>query len=362
MLDLDTIYLDDCRAALDRLPAQCVDLIFADPPYNLQLTRELLRPDMSRVDAVDDAWDRFDDFAAYDRFSEEWLSACRRVLKPSGTIWTIGSYHNIYRVGKIMMDLGFWILNDLVWLKTNPMPQFRGVRFTNAHETLLWAKRARDQKRYTFNYQAMKMLNDGKQMRSDWELPICTGAERLKVNGEKAHTTQKPESLLYRVILSSSNPGDVILDPFFGTGTTGAVAKRLGRHYIGIEREPAYVEVARRRIAAVTPAQHEAHVYGQSEPRRGAGRVRFAALLERGALLPGQLLYLDRRHDRTAVVLADGSLRAPDGARGSIHGLGAALGNQPSCNGWEHWYYEDERGELVAIDVLRQRILAMSNE
>ena len=288
MIDLDHIYQGDCHEVLDRLPPQSVDLIFADPPYNLQLQHDLWRPNMTRVDAVDDQWDQFDDFAAYDHFTEAWLTSCRRVLKDTGTIWTIGSYHNIYRVGKIMMDLGFWILNDVVWVKTNPLPHFRGVRFANAHETLLWCKKSRDQKKYTFNYHAMKRMNDEKQMRSDWELPICTGAERLKANGEKVHATQKPEALLYRVILSSTNPGDLVLDPFFGSGTTGAVAKKLGRRYIGIEKEERYIAVARERIAAVQPAALDEAVYGRLETRRSASRVPFAALLECGALLPAR--------------------------------------------------------------------------
>ena len=251
-LPLDEILPGDCIDILEHLPAKSVDLIFADPPYNLQLQQELWRPNMTRVDAVDDAWDRFTSFQAYDEFTRRWLQGCRRVLKDTGTLWVIGSYHNIYRVGTILMDLGYWILNDVVWIKTNPMPNFRGVRFTNAHETLIWAQKERGA-RYTFNYHDMKALNDDLQMRSDWHIPLCTGAERIKVNGEKAHSTQKPEALLYRVILSSSNPGDVVLDPFFGSGTTGAVAKRLSRHWIGIERDERYIAVARERIAAIQP-------------------------------------------------------------------------------------------------------------
>jgi DNA modification methylase len=361
MLNVDSIYHGDCREVLAQLPPQSVDLIFADPPYNLQLRQELWRPNMTRVDAVDDAWDQFADFATYDQFTREWLSACRRVLKETGTIWVIGTYHNIYRVGALMQDLGFWILNDVVWIKTNPMPQFRGVRFTNAHETLLWCARSRQQKRYTFHYHAMKHMNDDKQMRSDWELPLCTGAERLKVNGTKAHTTQKPEALLYRVILASSNPGDIVLDPFFGTGTTGAVARRLNRRYIGIEREPAYVEVARERIAAVQPTTfNDDELYGRLQTRRSAPRLPFAALLEHGLLLPGQTLYFRQRRDQAATVLADGTLRAADGTIGSIHKLGAYLGQLPSCNGWTHWYYQDEHGTLVVIDALRERLRARS--
>ncbi|GIV97627.1 MAG: modification methylase CcrMI [Herpetosiphonaceae bacterium] len=353
---LNYIHHGDCREVLASLPEKSVDLIFADPPYNLQLQGELRRPNMTQVDAVDDAWDQFDSFAAYDQFTHEWLSACRRVLKDTGTIWVIGTYHNIYRVGSILQDLGFWVLNDVIWIKTNPMPQFRGVRFTNAHETLLWCKKSREQKRYTFNYHAMKALNDGKQMRSDWELPICAGAERLRANGEKIHATQKPEALLYRIILSSSNPGDIVLDPFFGTGTTGAVAKKLGRYFIGIEQEARYIEAAQQRIAAIPAPLPDAEIYGLIETRRTARRIPFSALIENGLLQPGQMLLFDRRADRSAVVLADGTLRTPDGARGSIHQIGALVGNLPACNGWEHWYYHDERGDLLPIDTLREQI------
>lgn len=359
-MDLDCIYQGDCREQLSALPDKSIDLIFADPPYNLQLNADLWRPNMTKVDAVDDAWDQFEDFAAYDRFTYVWLSACRRVLKDDGTIWVIGSYHNIYRVGAILQDLGYWFLNDVVWVKTNPMPQFRGVRFTNAHETLLWCKKSQDQKRYTFHYQAMKTLNEGKQMRSDWHMPLCTGGERLRVNGAKAHTTQKPEALLYRVILSSSNPGDVVLDPFFGTGTTGAVAKKLGRHFIGIEQEQSYIEVAQKRLAAIPPPQLDAEVYGQFETKRTLPRVAFAALLEQGLLLPGQLLFYDKKPDQVVTVLADGSLRTSDGMRGSIHKIGALVGNLPSCNGWDHWYYADEQNDLLVIDTLRERIRQMA--
>ncbi|MFN8473038.1 MAG: site-specific DNA-methyltransferase [Anaerolineae bacterium] len=342
------------------LPEKSVDLVFADPPYNLQLRQALRRPDTSQVDAVDDAWDQFEDFAAYDTFTRAWLSACRRVLKDTGALWVIGSYHNIYRVGAILQDLGYWMLNDVVWVKTNPMPQFRGVRFANAHETLLWCVKNPGQ-RYTFNYHAMKALNDGKQMRSDWELPICSGAERLRVNGEKVHATQKPEALLYRVLLATSHPGDIILDPFFGAGTTGAVARYLGRHYIGIEREPAYIEAARARIAAVIPSADDDEVRGRYETKRTARRIPFGALLEAGLLRPGDSLYFDRRADVSATVLADGSLRVDAPAnggtvRGSIHQMGAQVSGLPSCNGWEHWYYRTESGQMEVIDVLRERV------
>jgi len=355
---LDHIYEGDCREVLARLPERSVDLIFADPPYNLQLRGELRRPDHSLVDAVDDAWDQFGSFTAYDAFTREWLSACQRVLKDTGTIWVIGSYHNIYRVGATLQDLGFWVLNDVVWVKSNPMPNFRGVRFTNAHETLLWCKKRQAQKHYTFNYHAMKRLNDDKQMRSDWEIPLCTGAERVEVNGAKLHTTQKPEALLYRVILASSNPGDIVLDPFFGTGTTGAVARRLGRHFIGIEREPAYIEGARRRINAIPAAIGDDETLGRITTRRSAPRVAFARVVERGLLLPGDRLFFGRERARAATVLADGSLRLDDGRIGSIHQIGAVAAGLPACNGWEHWYYQNECGELLVINTLREQIRA----
>lgn len=352
-LALDRIHQGDNLQILSTLPANSVDLIFADPPYNLQLGGDLWRPNMTKVDAVDDDWDQFSDFEAYDRYTEAWLTACRRVLKDTGTIWVIGSYHNIYRVGKTMMDVGYWTLNDVMWLKTNPMPQFRGVRFANAHETLLWAKKSREQKKYTFNYHAMRNLNGEKQMRSDWELPLCTGSERIRVNGEKAHTTQKPEALLYRVILSSSNPGDVVLDPFFGTGTTGAVAKKLHRHWIGIERDPDYVRVAQERIDAIVPPKYEEALY-TTKTKRDAPRVPFGILLEAGLLQPGDTLYLDKTR-ATAQVAADGTLRSGD-ITGSIHAVGARLLGLPALNGWEHWYYRDESGQLLPIDNLRAKV------
>lgn len=353
---LNHIYEGDCRNILAQLPEKSVDLIFADPPYNLQLRNELFRPNLTKVDAVDDEWDRFDDFSAYDNFTREWLLACRRVLKDTGTLWVIGSYHNIYRVGAILQDLGYWILNDVIWVKTNPMPNFRGVRFTNAHETLIWCKKSSDQKRYTFNYHAMKMANDEKQMRSDWELALCTGSERIMVNGEKLHTTQKPEALLFRVILSSSNPGDIVLDPFFGTGTTGAVAKKLGRHFVGIERDPKYIAAAQARINAINLSMFDDEIFGRYETKRSAPRIPFASLIEYGLLLPGQKLYFNKDQANSATVLADGSLRTSDGVRGSIHKIGAYVGNLPACNGWEHWYYETPDGRLMVIDSLRDEV------
>jgi site-specific DNA-methyltransferase (adenine-specific) len=362
-LPLDRIIQGDCVEVLDRLPGNSVDLVFADPPYNLQLRGELWRPNMTRVDAVSDDWDQFSGFAAYDAFTEAWLRACRRVLKETGTIWVIGSYHNIFRVGKVMQDLGYWILNDVVWVKTNPMPNFRGVRFTNAHETLIWAQKQRGA-RYTFNYQAMKRLNEddgtGKQMRSDWELPLCTGEERLKINGQKAHTTQKPEALLYRVIQASSNPGDVVLDPFFGTGTTGAVAKKLHRHWIGIERDEVYIRVANERLDSVQPLAYDEEVY-VIKSKRGRPRVPFGTLLEHGLLQPGQVLYLGPEGENQAKILVDGSLKWDD-FTGSIHQVASRIKNAP-CNGWQHWYYEDpETGQHRVIDELRERVRQQRSE
>lgn len=352
-LPLDRIIQGDCVAAMNDLPEKSVDLIFADPPYNLQLQQELWRPNQTRVDAVTDAWDQFDTFAEYDRFTRAWMGAARRVLKDTGAIWVIGSYHNIYRVGASLMDLGYWILNDVVWVKSNPMPNFRGVRFTNAHETMLWAQKTQGAK-YTFNYQAMKSLNDDLQMRSDWELPLCNGKERLKVNGEKAHSTQKPEALLYRIIQATSNPGDVILDPFFGSGTTGAVAKRLHRRWIGIEREEKYIRVARQRIDSVKPEPYAENVF--SFPgKRSEKRIPFGALLERNLLQPGQRLYFNRQREVAATILANGKLACGE-ISGSIHQVGRALKDGP-CNGWEYWYYLDaDSGKMVIIDRLREQI------
>ncbi len=357
-LPLDQILPGDCLEILDTLPEKSVDLVFADPPYNLQLQGDLWRPNMTRVQAVDDDWDRFESFAAYDAFTRAWLAACRRVLKDTGTLWVIGSYHNIYRVGAILMDLGYWILNDVVYIKANPMPNFRGVRFTNAHETLIWAQKHRGES-YTFNYQAMKALNDGLQMRSDWWLPICTGRERIKINGKKVHSTQKPEALLYRVILASSNPGDVVLDPFFGTGTTGAVARLLHRRWIGIERDEQYITIARQRISAVEPGLYEEALYAFPS-RRAQPKVPFGRLLEEGLLRPGQQLFFQADENVSATVLADGHIKHGD-RTGSIHQVGQAIKGGP-CNGWQHWYYRAEAGdELAVIDRLREHIRQQMN-
>jgi len=351
---IDGILHGDCVDVLKKLPEKSIDLIFADPPYNLQLSQELWRPNMTKVDAVDDDWDQFGSFEDYDIFSRAWLTACHRVLKDNGTMWVIGSYHNIFRIGTIMQDLGFWILNDVLWIKTNPMPNFRGVRFTNAHETLIWASKSKGAS-YTFNHHAMKTLNDDKQMRSDWVLPICSGAERIKIEGRKAHSTQKPEALLYRVILASTNPGDVVLDPFFGTGTTGAVAKRLHRRWIGIEKEAHYVEIARARIAAVTPEAYDEAIIDIRDRRRYERRVSFSSLLTHGLLRPGQVLLFRRDPDRSARVKSDGNLTI-DGFEGSIHQVGRHLMGGSPCNGWIHWFYEDEGGELRPIDELREAV------
>ena len=357
-LPLDQVLHGDCLERLEELPPESVDLIFADPPYNLQLQGELWRPNQTRVDAVTDDWDQFADFAAYDSFTRAWMQACRRVLKPTGTLWVIGTYHNIFRVGAALQDLGYWILNDVAWIKANPMPNFRGVRFTNAHETLIWAQKERGAS-YTFNYQAAKALNDGKQMRSDWLLPICSGRERLQANGRKAHSTQKPEALLYRVILACSNPGDVVLDPFFGTGTTGAVARRLHRHWIGIESQADYVALARKRIASVEPLDFEAELFETPDPRK-APRVPSGDLLAHNLLQPGTRLYYAGDRGKAARVLADGALEM-EGQRGSIHQLARHIQGAPS-NGWKQWYYQDpESGDLQPIDHLRQIVRGNPN-
>ncbi|MGN7098940.1 site-specific DNA-methyltransferase [Brevundimonas diminuta] len=353
-LKTDVILRGDCIEVLKGLPDKSVDMVFADPPYNLQLGGDLLRPDNSKVDAVDDDWDKFDSFAAYDAFTRAWLGECRRVLKDEGSLWVIGSYHNIFRLGAAMQDLGFWVLNDIIWRKSNPMPNFKGTRFTNAHETLIWAAKSREQKRYTFNYDALKAFNEDTQMRSDWTLALCTGGERLKdENGDKAHPTQKPEALLHRVLLSASRVGDVVLDPFFGTGTTGAAAKRLGRRFIGIERDETYARLAENRIKAVIPAAPEDLVVTGS--KKAEPKVPFGALVEAGLLAPGDKLYCPKG-EREARVRADGSL-VSGALTGSIHKLGALLENAPACNGWTYWRFKTDTG-LRPIDALRAEIRA----
>jgi len=352
-LPLDTILQGDCIAEMARLPDKSIDMIFADPPYNLQLGGDLFRPEGSRVDAVDDEWDKFESLGAYDGFTRDWLDQARRILKDDGTIWVIGSYHNIYRVGSLLQDADFWILNDIVWRKSNPMPNFRGTRFTNAHETLIWCSKS-EKARYTFNYRAMKALNDDLQMRSDWLLPICAGPERLKGDdGAKAHPTQKPEALLYRILLACTKPGDVVLDPFFGTGTTGAVARRLGRRWVGIEKATAYVKVARERIASTLPLDESA--MQTVIDKREQPRVAFGVLVESG-LVPAGATLSDAKRRWTASVRADGSI-ACDAHSGSIHKVGAALQGAPSCNGWTFWHVVDG-GSLTLLDAVRQHHLA----
>ncbi|HEU5017810.1 MAG TPA: site-specific DNA-methyltransferase [Pseudolabrys sp.] len=348
------VLVGDCVASMSKLPAASVDLVFADPPYNLQLQSDLKRPDDSRVDAVDDDWDKFASFSAYDEFTKRWLTACRRVMKPSATIWVIGSYHNIFRVGAIMQNLGFWVLNDVIWRKTNPMPNFRGRRFTNAHETLIWAAREPNARSYTFNYETLKAGNEDIQVRSDWTIPLCTGEERLKgKDGKKLHPTQKPEALLARVLLSSSRLDDLVLDPFCGTGTTGAVAKRLSRRFIGCERDPDYAKAAEKRIAETKLL--EAPTLAPFVTAREAPRVPFSALVERGMITPGALL-TDARKRHKALVRADGAVSL--GAHvGSIHRIGALAQGLEACNGWTFWHVETEKG-LTLIDSFRAQVRA----
>lgn len=355
-LKIDCIHEGDCIEILKSFPDASIDLIFADPPYNLQLDQELWRPNQTKVEGVNDDWDQFTDFKSYDVFSQAWLTECRRVLKKEGSIWVIGTYHNIFRIGTIMQDLGFWFLNDVIWIKTNPMPNFRGVRYTNAHETLIWACKQKKGK-YTFNYHAMKAINDGFQMRSDWELPLCTGKERIKVNGKKAHSTQKPEALLYRIIVSSSNIGDIVLDPFFGTGTTGVAAKKLHRHWIGIEKDSEYIKLAQARLDKINPSSPDPLVFDVRDKKRNRQRIPFSELLGNGMLIPGQTLYFDGSSENKATIQADSNLLI-QGFIGSIHQTAKYLANGKPINGWDHWYFKDEKGELKKIDELRSAYLA----
>lgn len=356
---IDQIIQGNCIEVLQSLPEKSVDLVFADPPYNLQLEKALWRPNATKVNGVDEAWDQFSDFESYDHFTRQWLEGCKRVLKDTGTIWVIGSYHNIFRVGTILQDLGYWILNDIVWIKNNPMPNFHGVRFTNAHETLIWAQKVKGN-RYTFNYQTMKSINtdgvnqNGLQMRSDWRLPLCTGKERLKINGEKAHPTQKPEALIERVILASSNPGDLILDPFFGTGTTGAVAKMYGRHWLGIELEAGYIRMAETRINTIA-SNVKLSKTPKIETKKKNQRIPFATLLQKGLVKNGQALYFGATGEQRAIILENGNLRYGDTA-GSIHKIGRLITHAP-CNGWLAWYYIDKQtGNRVLIDQLKIKV------
>ncbi|MBE0699299.1 MAG: site-specific DNA-methyltransferase [Anaerolineaceae bacterium] len=352
-LPLDTLLVGNCIEIMEQLPAESVDLIFADPPYNLQLRQDLWRPNQTLVNAVNDSWDQFSSFQEYDAFTHAWLAGCKRVLKPRGTLWVIGTYHNIHRVGTALQDLGFWILNSIIWIKANPMPNFRGVRFTNAHETLIWAQKEAGAQ-YTFNHHAMKALNEDLQMRSDWYMPICNGRERLRINGTKVHATQKPEALLFRVLLASTNPGDVILDPFFGTGTTGVVARKLQRHWIGIEKDQTYVGPARERIKMTPKGEEGREVYASENPRR-APRIPFGALLEHGLLQPGQLLYFGQKSEISARILADGSLEY-EHQKGSIHKIARLIETAPG-NGWTQWFYVDKnKQQRVSIDELRKEL------
>lgn len=349
---INTIINDDSIKIMNAMEENSVDLIFADPPYNLQLGDRLTRPDNTNVSGVYEEWDSFESLAAYDAYTREWLAAAKRVLKDDGSIWVIGSYHNIFRVGSILQDLGFWILNDIIWNKVNPMPNFKGTRFTNAHETLIWAVK-NPKAKYTFNYEAMKALNEDTQMRSTWEIPLCTGKERLKgEDGNKLHPTQKPEALLYRVIMASSKVGDVVLDPFFGTGTTGAVAKRLGRNFIGIEKDKAYVAGAQKRIDEVAPIEAEGAL--EYSCKRKQPRIPFGTVVERGLLTPGTVLY-DSARKHKAVIRSDGTIKGED-VEGSIHQVGASAQNTAACNGWVYWYYEDDNHELICIDELRRAV------
>ncbi len=354
----NTIIQGDCIEVMKKMPDNSVDVIFADPPYFMQLGGDLLRPDATHVDAVTDAWDKFDNFASYDTFTVEWLKQARRVLKENGTIWVIGSYHNIFRVGYCLQNLDFWILNDIIWVKTNPMPNFKGTRFANAHETLLWCAKS-EKAKYTFHYESMKAFNDDIQMRSDWLLPICNGPERLKdEKGKKVHTTQKPEALLYRILLASTNPGDIILDPFFGTGTTGAVAKKLGRKYIGIEREAKYIKYAKKRLASI-PNVKDDTLYEPIAPKKAEPRIPFGSVIAHGLIKPGQKLF-DAKKRYCAIVKADGSVRT-DMHQGSIHQVGAKLQGLPSCNGWTFWHVPTKKRrkddtEMVVLDMYRQKL------
>ena len=349
---VNQILLGDCVEVMNALPAKCADLVFADPPYNMQLGGDLWRPNMTKVDAVTDPWDKFKSFAEYDAFTRAWLTACRRVLKDTGTLWCIGSYHNIYRVGAVMMDVGYWVLNDVVWLKANPMPQMRGTRFCNAHETLLWAKKSIDQKKYTFHYRELKAGNDDKQMRSDWFIPICSGGERETKDGKKAHATQKPEALMHRVIAATTNPGDLVLDPFCGTGTTAAVAKKLGRNYITIDRETPYIEVAEKRLANISPALLTSADEGGILLGGPKPRVPFVSLIETGQIPAGTRLRL-KGTNVMALVHEDGTITAV-GHRGSIHKVSAVCLELPTSNGWTAWLYQDRTtGEERLLDALR---------
>ena len=342
----------DCLVELKKIPDRTFDLVFADPPYNLQLKNKLTRPDNSEVNAVDDKWDQFESFKKYDEFTISWLKECKRILKKNGALWVIGSYHNIFRLGTAIQNLGFWILNDVVWNKNNPMPNFRGTRFTNAHETLIWASKNQKSK-YTFNYQSLKCLNDDLQMRSNWNLPICSGSERLKKNGKKVHSTQKPESLLHRILLASSNRGDYILDPFLGSGTTAVVAKKLGRICFGIEKENKYFNAAKQRLNKTIPI--EDNYLDTLQNNRSKPRIPFGSLVELGIVKPGMDIF-DQKRKVNAKIMADGSIKYQK-SEGSIHKIAAKILGAESCNGWTYWHY-NMNGSIVPIDNLRQKLIS----
>jgi len=357
-MKINTIIQGDCIEELKKLPENSVDLIFADPPYNMQLKNALYRPNNTKVDGVDDEWDKFASFTEYDNFCISWLKECKRILKDTGSIWVIGSYHNIFRVGNIMLNLGFWILNDVTWYKTNPMPNFLGTRFTNATETLLWCSKGEHLKKYTFNHKMMKKFNNDKQMTSVWQIGLCIGEERIKgEDGKKAHSTQKPEELLKRVILSTTKQDDIVLDPFFGTGTTGAVAKKLKRNFIGIEREEGYITLANKRINAIKECFLEAE--WEEEEKEKQDRVPFETLLKENYIKAGEPLYTRKTYSATAFVMEDGKLEYKKQI-GSIHRIGSIIQQTPSCNGWKFWYImRDDKS--VLIDSLRDEYLRRKN-
>jgi site-specific DNA-methyltransferase (adenine-specific)/modification methylase len=351
---INKIVLGDSIEIMKEIPDNSIDLIFADPPYNLQLENELYRPNQTRVNGVNEKWDKFKSFNEYDDFTIKWLKECKRILKNDGTIWVIGTYHNIFRIGKIMQDLGYWILNDVIWIKTNPMPNFKGTRFNNAHETLIWASKDKDSK-YTFNYKTMKAYNDNLQMRSDWYIPICNGKERIKINGHKAHPTQKPEALLYRIITSTSKPSDLILDPFVGTGTTLAVAKKLGRNFIGIEKEKKYVKISNERIKKVNSYNKILFDYPLEIKEK---RIPFGSLIENGFIKAGEFLYSQDKKQK-ALVLANGTLKY-DEKYGSIHKISAEILGKPTNNGWTFWFIK-RNNKLISINELRHKILDLNS-
>ena len=348
---LNSVVHGDCIDKLAQIPDKSIDLIFADPPYNLQLNNRLNRSNRTRVDAVSDKWDKFDNFSEYDKFTYSWLKECKRVLKKDGTIWVIGSYHNIFRVGKIIQDLDFWILNDVLWIKSNPMPNFMGTRFNNAHETMIWASENENSK-YTFNYKSMKVFNDDKQLRSDWYIPVCGGEERIKDKyGKRVHSTQKPYELLYRIIMSSSKVGNTVLDPFFGTGTTGAVAKYLGRNFIGIEKEKKYIKIALKRIAKITPLDKK-YLTLKIEDKKV--KVPFGNLIESNYIKIGENLY-SKNEDIIVIILANATIKFKEEI-GSIHTISAKILKRESANGWNYWYVKRDN-KLISIDELRQRYI-----